>query len=142
MIRRFRELIFRQHNIGNWWGAFKNVAAGATMYITIINLLLLTVTAYGTTIAPWMQGKGLNIPFVAFLGIMFLGVMLVFAFEYKVSMPSLFSFWNDQWWKHDNPIRRRMDKMDKRLKKIEDVEKRLEAIEKAIGKLAGNGLPK
>lgn len=97
------------------------------MYITILNLVLLTVTAYGTTIAPWLQGKGLHLPFVLFLGVIFLGVVFVFAFEYKVSMPSIFSFWNDQWWKFDNPIRVKMEKLDKRLKKIE---KALERIEK------------
>jgi len=125
-IKGLKEFLFRQYDIGNWWGAFKNVAAGSSMYVTIINLVLLAVTAYGTTIAPWLQGKGLNVTFAAFFGILLVIVLVIFAFEYKASIPSQFSFWNDQWWRHNNPIKKKMDKMDKRLVAIEKELKRIE----------------
>ena len=127
MFKKILSAIFRQHNIGNWWGAFKNVAAGASMYVTFINLCLLIPTAYATWFAPWMFEKGVNLPFIIFLGVILLAIAIVFAFEYKVSIPSAYSFWNEQWWKHSNPIRNKMADMDKRLEKIE---KALESIAK------------
>jgi len=127
VIRGFLKRLMQQHTIGGkWLGGFKNVASGATMYITFINLVLLAVTAYATTVAPWMQGRGLNIPFVVFLGVILGIILVVFAFEYKVSVPSNFIFWNDQWWRHSNPIRRKMEMLEARLKKIEAILERIE----------------
>ena len=137
IMRKLIALLFRQYGIGNWWGAFKNVAAGSSMYVTIINLVLIAVTAYGTTIAPWLQGQGLNIPFITFFGVLFMIVLIIFAFEYKLSIPSQFSFWNDQWWRHNNPIKRKMDKMDKKLKAIGKMDKRLKGIEEALKRIEG-----
>ena len=131
MFRKILSIATRQYNIGNWWGGFKNVASSATIYITALNLILLAVTAYGTTIAPWMWRKGISMPFVVFLGIILLGILLVFAFEYKLSIPSIYSFWNEQWWRHDNPMRRKIEDMDKRMKKMEKILKTLARIEKA-----------
>ena len=117
------------------------MASGATMYVTFINLLLLAVTAYGTTVAPWMQGKGLNIPFVIFFAFILLIVLVVLGFEYKVAVPSNFIFWNDQWWRHDNPIRRKMNNMEKRLnEKIDKSDARLVKIEEALKRIEKQNL--
>ena len=139
MIKKIVNLILKQNSVGGkWLGGFKQVASGATMYVTFINLALLAVTAYGTTVAPWMQGKGLNIPFAVFFGIIFLVILIVLGFEYKVAVPSNFIFWNDQWWRHDNPIRNKMNNLEKRLNtKIDKSDKRLERIEEALKRIEG-----
>jgi len=134
IVRRIISLLLHQHNVGAWWGGFKNVAGGAGIYITIINLMLITVTAYATTIAPWTQSKGLNISFIAFLGVILVVILLILAFEYKVSIPSTFQFTNIQWWQHKNPMRKEMVSLRKQLKglkkDIDDLKSIIEELRK------------
>ena len=115
VIKRIVERVMHQYHVGAGWGAFKNVAGGTTMYVTFINLCLLIPTAYATWFGPLMLSKGVTLPFVVFLGVIVLGIAVMFAFEYKVSIPSMFHFANAQWWEHENPMRKEVDIMEAQL---------------------------
>ena len=111
--------ILRQHNIGIWWGGFKNVAANVMAYVTFLNLIFVAPVAYTMVVDPWLEERGLSLPFFSFMGILFLGLALIFVLEFKVSIPSIYHFWNEQWWQHKNPMRKEMASQKKRLKGME-----------------------
>jgi hypothetical protein len=76
---------------------------------------------------------GISIPFWSFGAVILIGVVVVLLSEYKFSTPSQQAFANEQFWKHDNPMRvemenaekRTMDKLDKQDKKLDRIEKML-----------------
>jgi len=112
--------ISHQYKGAKWWGMFKNLGQHVTFYVTGMVLMFSAMTAYSTTIFPYLSGKGVNLPFWAFAVTMvaLLGVMMLF--EYKVTLPSFFTFWNEQWWSHNNPLRAEMAEVNKRLDAIDD----------------------
>jgi len=126
MFKKLLSLIFRQYDIGQWWGGFRHTVSNATMYITMFNTALLVPMAYVTWFQPWTEDIGIQIPFTLFLLIIFIGGVLLLLFEYKVFTPSTFNFWTDQWWKHNNPMKRKIDKFEK------DTNKRLNEIERKL----------
>lgn len=110
--------LLKQKKIGSWWGGVKQSTAQLTMYVTFINLLLIAVTAWNTTLSEWLAEFGIEIPFIVFaLGILFI-LMAALLFEYKVSIPSFFSFWSAQFWEHDNPMRKKIEEIDKKLDEL------------------------
>lgn len=116
MIKKLVNLIFKQYDIGQWWGGFRNTVSNATMYITLFNTALLVPMAYVTWFQPWTEDVGIQISFTLFLLVIFLAGVTLLLFEYKVFTPSTFSFWTGQFWKHNNPMKKKLDKMDKETK--------------------------
>lgn len=120
--------IFKQYDVGNWWGAAKATFSNAAVYFSVFNTAMIVPMAYVTWIAPLVQQYGLEIPFWIFgVLVVVLGIVAM-VLEYKLSTPSGFSFWSEQFWKHNNPIRLKMEEQDKRLENMERM------LEQLIGK--------
>lgn len=127
------KFIFRQYNIGQGWGAFSQTFAQITAFITLFNTLLLIPTAYVTWFSPWAHDRGWVISFTSFFLVILVVSVITLFVGYKLLVPSSFSFWSSQFWKHQNPIKRKLDRMEKnqdnqnkRLKVIEGILKRIE----------------
>lgn len=130
--------IFKQYGIGQWWGAAKSTFANAAMYMSVFNTAMIVPMAYVTWIAPWLQPQGIAIPFWVFGGVILVGAVAVMVLEYKVSTPSGFSFWNEQFWKHDNPIRAELTNIEERTKerfRVQDA--KLQRIEEILLRIEG-----
>ncbi len=125
-MNKIGNFIFRQHNIGNWWGAFAQSIGQVSIFITLLNTLLLIPTAYLTWFAPWTQDMGLQIPIMLFILVIFLCGIFVLLAAYKILTPSSFSFWNDQFWRHENHLRHKLDNIETRQKEIKGILKKLE----------------
>jgi hypothetical protein len=90
------------------------------MLITIYNMAMITPVAYVTVFQPWLNDAGVDLPFgmfCLFIGIVGLVTLLI---QYKFLTPSTFSFWSDQFWEHDNPIKAKLEEQDKRLAILEE----------------------
>ncbi|GAH38792.1 unnamed protein product, partial [marine sediment metagenome] len=72
----------------------------------------------------WIQENVYNINFFSFMAIVFGVIILLLLLAWKMDMPSYFSSWNHQFWKHDNPMKDYLDdqfkEIHKRLKDLED----------------------
>lgn len=113
-------LIFKQYNIGIWWGGLRNTVSNATMYLSLFNTAMIVPMAYVTWVQPWTASMGIDVSFVTFLLIILVLAVIVLLVEYKLFTPSNFAFWADQFWKHgDNPIEKRMNAQDERLDRME-----------------------
>jgi ABC-type transport system involved in multi-copper enzyme maturation permease subunit len=124
-MRKILGIVFKQYNIGSWWGAAKSTFGNASVYLTLFNALLLIPTAYVTWIAPWCLGMGFEFPFWLFAVVIIVVAGLVLLLEYKLFTPSGFQFWAEQFWVHENPMRKKIEKMDNRIKNIEDLLEKL-----------------
>jgi len=122
VLRKVLRKVFSQNQnvVSSHWGAFKQSASQIGIYVTMINTVMLAVTLYSTG---WLQENIANVRFIPFMAIVFglIGALLLFA--WKMDMPSFFSSWSDQFWRHNNPMRKYLDEkfdaIDDRLKKLE-----------------------
>ena len=124
--------IIRQYDIGQWWGGFSNAFSNIAMFITLFNTLLIIPMAYVTWFTPWASGLGLVIPFTVFISVIFVVGIVMLLLGYKVLTPSGFVFWAAQFWKHNNPLRKKLNKIEKNQ---DNQDKRLSAIEETLNRI-------
>lgn len=138
-MKRITKAILRQYDIGKWWGGFSNALGNVAVFITIYNMILLTPIAYVTWLSPWLIGLGIKLPFWQFLLFIAICGCIVILVAYKLLTPSSFVFWSSQFWKHENPMKKQLDKIgrtqDKFGKIQENQDKRLGVIEEALKRI-------
>jgi hypothetical protein len=61
---------------------------------------------------------GFEFPFWLFAIVILVGAVCVLLMEYKLFTPSGFQFWSEQFWKHDNPMRKKIEEMDAKLEEL------------------------
>jgi hypothetical protein len=128
--------LFSQRNMGRQWGIFTQVAGQLAIVMGIMNLFLIAVTAYNTTLAGWMIEHGVDLGGWLFLGIL-VGILVVASvLLYKFGLPSVFSFWNDQFYRHDNPMRKDLVDIKKLLTDdLDYIKERLDNLERGKVKM-------
>jgi hypothetical protein len=97
--------IFGQHKTGRSWGYLVQVASQTSILVSVVNLCLIAVTAYSTTISPWLLERGMIIPFWFFVAGLSMLILVMALVLYKFAVPSYFNAFNEQFYKHDNPLR-------------------------------------
>lgn len=122
-MNRIIKRLLRQTAVSGHWGAVKQSAIQMGIYITMLNVVLLSITAYSSD---WVQEfivKRYGINLLMFEGVIFGLILVMLVFTWKVDMPSFFKSWNNQFWTHDNPLRKDVDRIKKQLDRMD---KRLE----------------
>lgn len=109
----------RQRNLGNTWGYIAQTASQAAVFITVVNFFMLAGTFFVTAAAPFLLEKGVVIPFWLFLAVLVVPVAIAGALLFKFAVPSFFSAFNDQFYKHGSLLKRDIDRIKERLR-IED----------------------
>lgn len=105
--------MFQQAKAGKTWGYAAQVASQVSILVAVVNLLLIAVTAYNTTLSPWFELRGIILPLWLFIGVLVFFMLVASVFLYKFAVPSFFSAFNDQFYKHDNPMREDIDNIKK-----------------------------
>jgi hypothetical protein len=105
-IKRF----LKQENTGQWWGGFKAVISSASGYASWVSYIMQSITLY-------IVAK-MDIPIWLFFLIIMSFVLTVFMFEWKITIPSAVRFTNAQTYKHDNPMRKDIEKILAQQQKI------------------------
>lgn len=107
-IKRF----LKQENTGQWWGGFKAIISSASSYASWASMAMQAITLY------FVSKSGISIwIFIIVIIVFVIGIMI---FEWKVTIPSAVRFTNSQAYKHDNPIRKDIEKILKQNKLIMD----------------------
>ena len=109
----------KQYKISGKIGGFKDLLMRTLFYVSIINFMLIAVTAYHTTLRDTLQAWFSWLSFPIFLGILVVGLLLMMILEYKIVLPSTWVFMNKQQYEHQNLIREQLDKIEKTLGEIQ-----------------------
>jgi hypothetical protein len=109
-----------------WWGKLRFMYSYAVFYVGLIQLILVAVVAYNTTLRPWLVTYlGWDITLWQY-GIV-LGVIVIagMALEFIFGIPALITVSNEQMYKHDSPIKsdfievkKKQAEMDEKINKI------------------------
>lgn len=104
---RFKKLI-KQRKTGIAWGYFMQIIQQEAVVVQGIVVVLSLITT-----ASVLQIRGYDIPIwlLALIAgiVLILGGVVVFV----KGMPSYFKAFNEQWCKHDNPMMKKIDKIEK-----------------------------
>ncbi len=98
--------LLKQHNIGKQWGMFTHTAGQLAMFVSAINLFLIAITAYNTTLSSWFVGWGIRVQLWMFLAVVVVLLLITFVVLYKFALPSYYSVFNEQFYRHDNLLRK------------------------------------
>lgn len=113
--------LFKQRKTNKTWGYFLQTISQLGMIAQLINMSLLIITT-----ATVLQTRGIMIP-VWLLGLVACSVILSAALViFKMGVPSWFSAWNDQFYKHENPLRQDLENIKESLARLEKANKEKE----------------
>lgn len=108
----------RQSNLlGKWWGFLKLLSQNSNMYVQGLILTFSGMGAYGV-LRQGLSDRGINLPWWGFALAVVAVIVAMFAFEWRLGLPSTFAAWNHQWWCHDNPMRKELEEMKRRQEMI------------------------
>lgn len=111
---KLKDSIFKQQYLGKQWGIVALSAGQLAIFVGIINLLLNSVEAFDN-IEAWLQQVGISISFWMFLGVIILGLLVVLLFMFKFALPSFWSVFNDQFYRHNSLFRKDIEAIKKKL---------------------------
>jgi len=117
--------LFGQHNIGKQWGMFAQTMGQLAIFVSAINFLLIAITAYNTTLSVWFVNWGIHIQLWMFLCVVIVLLLVIFVLLYKFALPSYYSVFNEQFYQHDNLLRKDIDVLKKDNKAIMRILKKL-----------------
>jgi hypothetical protein len=105
----------QQRTSSKWWGIIKLLVAQISPYLSWLNLALVGVMSFYTTISPIFLSFGIVIPFWLFTIVLILVVIALAIVEWVFMMPSFYGANNRQWWEHDNPMKEKMEELEKKI---------------------------
>ena len=128
-MKRFWDLIFRQYDIGTWWGAIRVLWNSAMFYYSPVSMFM-TVNIYYYAVRdkylgewfPWFNLKW-------FIVLLVLAIIIAMLTEYKITVPSLTHYSSAQAAKHKNPI---FDEIRDIRKQQREMGKKIDSIEKQL----------
>ncbi len=138
MLKKLCHKLLEQKSLP-WIGALKDLWAMTSVYISAINFVLITITAYGTTIGPMLRTPGagwLYLPWMRlqwFILALIIIVLTAMYLEYILVYKSYFTFRNKQEYDHNNLIRADIAALkDQQAAEAKMIDERLTRIERAL----------
>lgn len=126
--------ILRQYYTGRNIGAFLDTYQRSAGIISAIQFLAMFIILYTTSARPFLD---IYFPWVTFWMYMTVAVVVavvIMISVYVIAAPSSFAFHNQQLWKHNNPMRHKLEAMEKTQAKLG---KQLDRIERTLEEMQG-----
>ena len=117
---KIRKFLVKQYNFGPWLGGFKDLFSRTMLYISIINFILIAITAYDVTLRSFVLQYLPWISFWIYLVILIGVVLLAMVLEFKFIIPSHYTFLNKQEFEHQNLIRKELEDIRKELQELRE----------------------
>lgn len=112
----------RQHNTGKWIGGLIDAYSRVSFFVSAVNTLMIIAMFYGMTAGPWLVARIPWLTFPVFMSLAVVGIVVAMVIAYAVLLPSSMSFFNEQFYKHNNPMKRDLDRIKERLGITDDTE--------------------
>jgi hypothetical protein len=110
--------MFKQYKSGTFWGMFKLILSNIAPYNSWIQLALVAIMSYYTTINPLLSQWGVYVSFWVFLIILIGLIGAVGILEYVFMLPSYLGAFNVQQWFTKNPQRELLERMEADIKAL------------------------
>ena len=104
----------RQYNTGRKIGALLDTYQRTAGVISAIQYVTMIIILYTTSARPFLDIYYPWVTFWMFMLIAVVMVLVVMVIVYMIAAPSTFAFHNQQLWKHDNPMRFKLEKIEKK----------------------------
>lgn len=111
----FLKKLTKQSHTATWIGGIKEVLAHTLFWISMINFVLISVTAYNTTLKPYIMDYAPWMTYPVFFLALTILVGIAMIVEYKIIIPGVISFRNNQEYAHQSPIKKDLEKIKKAL---------------------------
>jgi len=111
----------QSHKFGLGWGVFKLLIQHTGAYIQMLILGFSSISAFYVLNQWTLETFSKSLPFTAFALAIVITIALLCFFEWKLGLPSTFIAWNNQWWEHRNPLRRKMERIEKDITEIKEL---------------------
>ncbi len=108
----------RQHYTGSAIGGFLDTYQRSVGILSIIQYIAMIIVLYTTSARDFLVIHFPWINFTVYMVIAFMLGAVVMLGAYKIAGPSMYGWWNQQIWKHDNPMRIKLEHMERNQKKI------------------------
>lgn len=115
---KFKLLFSRQYYTGRVIGGLLDTYQRSVGILSAIQYIALIIVLYTTSARDFFA---LHFPWISFTVYMIIAFALgavVMVVAYVIAGPSMYGFWNQQIWKHDNPMRIKLEEMECKQKKI------------------------
>jgi hypothetical protein len=132
-VNKIKNRVFGQQNIGSQWGIFAQVAGQLQIFMLAIILVINLISFYNTTVARQLLAYGVHLgmwTFVAFMAVSIGALVIVFIILYRFALPSYFAVWNEQFYRHNNPLKKDLAAIRKLLTSdLKHIKERLDKLE-------------
>lgn len=107
--------IFKQHKVGKTWGYLIQVATQGSVVTQVVMLSIQVIT-----LASVLQLRGIMVP-VWLLGLLAFSIVgTAGLIIYKFGNPSYFAAFSEQFYKHDNPLRKDIEEIKEQLAELKN----------------------
>lgn len=110
--------ILKQRNIGTFLGMAKIVIGNVSPYVNWVSLALVGIMSFYTTLSPLFSSWGIQFPFWMFILLLVFIIIVLMIVEWIFVLPSVFGASNRQAWEHENPMREKLESMEKEILEI------------------------
>lgn len=110
--------ILKQRNIGTFLGMAKIVIGNVSPYVNWVSLALVGIMSFYTTLSPLFSSWGIQFPFWMFILLLVFIIIVLMIVEWIFVLPSVFGATSIQAWEHENPMREKLESMEKEILEI------------------------
>ena len=123
----------RARGILLWWGKIRFIYGYSVFYVGFIQLALVAVMAYDTTVRDWcFEYFHLTIALWQYLAFLLALIAVGVLIEYVISIPALIAISNEQMYKHESPIKTDFEaiksEQENQKKQLEDMNAKLDKL--------------
>jgi tetrahydromethanopterin S-methyltransferase subunit E len=108
-------------SMNNKWGNLKQIISQIAIYFTPVSWGMMFLTAWHTTIQPYLMEIGIGVPTWAAIISVIITVIIVGVVEWRYSMPSYFKSYNKALYTEDSPVMVKLQEIEKRLNERERI---------------------
>ncbi len=109
---------FRQHYTGHGIGGLLDTYQRTAGILNIVQYIALIIVLYTTSLQPFLAEHLPWMTFNVYMIIAFVAIAVIMIIAYTLVAPSHYAFWNQQIWKHDNPLRTELEEIKRNQKRI------------------------
>jgi hypothetical protein len=109
-----------QKSTGSFLGGIMEAYQRSSVVVNAVQFLAVIVMLFTTSAEPFLAKYLPWVTFPIYMMVAVVGIGCLMVVAYILAIPSAYSFFNNQVWKHNNPQKRKLERIDRRQQLILD----------------------